>query len=397
MEVENVEKKNFKDYNLKLELLRGLYSLGIEEPTKLQKKLFSSFFSSQKDILIQSPKLTGKKLSFIIYSLQRVSKDKKEMTQCLILCHTREAVTKIKNIYKEVAKFMNIKIHSLLGGTIKEDIKEISGGAEIIIGTPGRVLDLVNKKILNLNELDFFVVDDINQMIERDFIETTFNILNSANNNCRKTIYGENNNNNNKDNNNKDNENNNFNLSDEIKDKLKIGKDAIIINNIIDDKSKFINYKMFKINMKEDKKFNILLNLYKIMDIPQSIIYFNEQKTMNEINKNLVDLNFSCNLLNEDKTKNISNFKKGKIKIMTETSDINLETINLYNKAFIIIYEMPNDIDFYIKTFGRNEFFGREGIIINFVTENNYEIITSLEKIIGETIPEMPKEFSDNI
>ena len=385
MEVENVDKNNFKDYNLKLELLRGLYSLGIEEPTKLQKKLFSSLFSSQKDILIQSPKLTGKKLSFIIYSLQRVSKDKKEMTQCLILCHTREAITKIKNIYRDIAKFMNIKIHSLLGGTIKEDIKEISGGAEIVIGTPGRVMDLVNKKILNLNELDFFVVDDINQMIERDFIGTIFNILNLSNNNCRKAIFGENDN--------KD----NINLSDEIKDKLKIGKDAIIINNIIDAKNRLMNYKMFKINMKEDKKFNILLNLYKIMNIPQSIIYCNEQKTMYEINKNLIDLNFSCNFLNEDKTKNISNFKKGKIKIMTETSDINLETINLYNKAFIIIYEMPNDIDFYIKTFGRNDFFGREGIIINFVTENNYEMITSLEKIIDKTIQEMPKEFSDNI
>ena len=389
MEVENVDKNNFKDYNLKLELLRGLYSLGIEEPTKLQKKLFSSLFSSQKDILIQSPKLTGKKLSFIIYSLQRVSKDKKEMTQCLILCHTREAITKIKNIYRDIAKFMNIKIHSLLGGTIKEDIKEISGGAEIVIGTPGRVMDLVNKKILNLNELDFFVVDDINQMVERDFIGTIFNILNLSKNNCRKAIFGENDN--------KDDKNNNINLSDEIKEKLKIGKDAIIINNIIDAKNRFMNYKMFKINMKEDKKFNILLNLYKIMNIPQSIIYCNEQKTMYEINKNLIDLNFSCNFLNEDKTKNISNFKKGKIKVMTEASDINLEAINLYNKAFIIIYEMPNDIDFYIKTFGRNEFFGREGIIINFVTENNYEMITSLEKIIDKTIQEMPKEFSDNI
>ena len=389
MEVENVDKNNFKDYNLKLELLRGLYSLGIEEPTKLQKKLFSSLFSSQKDILIQSPKLTGKKLSFIIYSLQRVSKDKKEMTQCLILCHTREAITKIKNIYRDIAKFMNIKIHSLLGGTIKEDIKEISGGAEIVIGTPGRVMDLVNKKILNLNELDFFVVDDINQMVERDFIGTIFNILNLSKNNCRKAIFGENDN--------KDDKNNNINLSDEIKEKLKIGKDAIIINNIIDAKNRLMNYKMFKINMKEDKKFNILLNLYKIMNIPQSIIYCNEQKTMYEVNKNLIDLNFSCNFLNEDKTKNISNFKKGKIKIMTETSDINLEAINLYNKAFIIIYEMPNDIDFYIKTFGRNDFFGREGIIINFVTENNYEMITSLEKIIDKTIQEMPKEFSDNI
>ncbi len=389
MEVENVEKNNFKDYNLKLELLRGLYSLGIEEPTELQKKLYSSLFSSQKDILIQSPKLTGKKLSFIIYSLQRVSKDKKEMTQCLILCHTREAVTKIKNIYKEIAKFMNIKIHSLLGGTIKEDIKEISGGAEIVVGTPGRVMDLVNKKILNLNELDFFVVDDINQMIERDFVETIFSILNSAKNNCRKAIFG-----NIED---KDEKNNNCNLSDEIKVKLKLGKDAIVINNIIDDKTRLISYKMFKITTKEDKKFNILLNLYKIMDISQSIIYCNEQKTVIEITKNLFDLNFSCNLLNEDKTKNISNFKKGKIKIMIEASDINLEEINLYNKAIIIIYEMPNDIDFYIKTFGRNEFFGREGIIINFVTEGSGDIITSLEKITEKKIEEMPKEFFENI
>ena len=389
MEVENPEKNNFKDYNLKLELLRGLYSLGIEEPTELQKKLYSSLFSSQKDILIQSPKLTGKKLSFIIYSLQRVSKDKKEMTQCLILCHTREAVTKIKNIYKEIAKFMNIKIHSLLGGTIKEDIKEISGGAEIVVGTPGRVMDLVNKKILNLNELDFFVVDDINQMIERDFVETIFSILNSAKNNCRKAIFGKIED--------KDEKNNNCNLSDEIKVKLKLGKDAIVINNIIDDKTRLISYKMFKITTKEDKKFNILLNLYKIMDISQSIIYCNEQKTVIEISKNLFDLNFSCNLLNEDKTKNISNFKKGKIKIMIEASDINLEEINLYNKAIIIIYEMPNDIDFYIKTFGRNEFFGREGIIINFITEGSSDIITSLEKITEKKIEEMPKEFFENI
>ena len=389
MEVENTEKNNFKDYNLKSELLRGLYSLGIEEPTELQKKLYLSLFSSQKDILIQSPKLTGKKLSFIIYSLQRVSKDKKEMTQCLILCHTREAVTKIKNIYKEIAKFMNIKIHSLLGGTIKEDIKEISGGAEIVVGTPGRVMDLVNKKILNLNELDFFVVDDINQMIERDFVETIFSILNSAKNNCRKAIFGKIED--------KDEKNNNCNLSDEIKVKLKLGKDAIVINNIIDDKTRLISYKMFKITTKEDKKFNILLNLYKIMDISQSIIYCNEQKTVIEISKNLFDLNFSCNLLNEDKTKNISNFKKGKIKIMIEASDINLEEINLYNKAIIIIYGMPNNIDFYIKTFGRNEFFGREGIIINFVTEGSGDIITSLEKITEKKIEEMPKEFFENI
>ena len=366
MEGENTEKNSFKDYNLKFELLRGLNSLGLESPTNIQKKVFLSLLSSTNDILVRSPKLTGKKFSFVIYSLQRISKDKKESTQCLILCHTREAVAKIKNIYKDLSKFMNIKIHSLLGGTIKDDIKEISGGCEVVIGTPGRVLDLLNKKILNLSDLDFFVIDDIKQMIERGFIETIFNILNLSNNKCRKAIFEEN------IEIQKD-ENNNIisGLNEEVKDKLKIGKDIIIIN--------------------------ILLNIYKMMNIPQSIIYFNEQQTMSDVNKNLSDINFMCNSLNEDKSKNITYFKKGQIRIITINSDYDIETINLFNKAIIIIYQMPLDIDTYIKVFGRNEFYGEEGIIINFVTEDNKDLLYSLEKLIGETIQELPKEFSQNI
>ena len=397
MEVENIEKNNFKDYNLKLELLRGLYSLGFEEPTNLQKKILSSLFFSSKDILVKSPKLTGKKISFIIYSLQKISKEKKEMTQCLILCHTREAITKIKNIYKEISKFMSIKIHSLLGGTIKDDIKELSGGAEIVIGTPGRVLDLVNKKILNLNELDFFVIDDIKQMIERGFIETIFNILNSANNKCRKAIFVED------EDFYKIAENNNINtefdlnLTDEIKNKLKIGTDIKIINNKIDDKNKLIKYRIFKITLKEDMKYNILLNIFKIMDISQTIIFCNDEKIVSDLNKNLSDLNYVCNLLNEDRTKNISNFKKGQIRIMITTFDINLEEINLYNNALIINYQMPGDFNLFLKYFGRNEFFGKEGIIINFVTNSDKDTIASLEKVIENTIQELPNEFSENI
>lgn len=392
MEVENTKKNNFKDYNLKLELLRGLYSLGLEEPSYIQKKVLSSLLSSQNDILVQSPKYTGKKLSFIIYSLQKISKEKKEATQCLILCHTREAVTKIKNMYKEIAKFMNIKIHYLLGGTIKDDIKEISGGAEIIVGTPGRVLDLVNKKILNLNELDFFVIDDIKQMIERDFIEIIYNILNVINNKCRKAIFEECMNNNNE-----DKKDIKMELNDDIKNKLKIGNDIIIINNKIDDKCRLNNYKIFKITLKEEMKLKILLNIYKIMDISQTIIFCKEENTINEINKSLSDANYVCNTLNEDKSKIISYFKKGQVRILVTNFDVNLEEINLNNKAVMIIYEIPDDIDIYLKTLGRNEFFGREGIIINFATENNKDIINTLEKLIGDSIQELPKEFSNII
>ena len=384
MTEEKKEKNNFKDYNLKFELLRGLYYSGYEEPTNVQKKILNDLFNS-KDILINSPSLTGKKISSIIYSLEKISQTKKENTQCLVLCHTRESALKIKNLYKDISKYMNIKVYALLGGTLKEDIKELSNGVQIVIGTPGRVLDMINKKILSLSELSLFVIDDIQQIIERDFIEIISNILNNANDKCQKIILS----------NTKDNENEIFSLNDDIKSKLKINNDLELINNINDNKTKLLNYRFFQISLKEEWKFNVLLNLYKLMEISQSIIYCNNQQSVNELNKNLINKKYICNSLDDDKTKTITNFRKGQIRILTTTSELPTKEINIYNNALIINYEVPEDIDPFIKRVGRNEFFGREGTIINFVTEKDKNFIDSLEKILGNKIQELPIELSN--
>ena len=102
-----------------------------------------------------------------------------------------------------------------------------------------------------------------------------------------------------------------------------------------------------------------------------------------------------CNSLEDDKTKTISNFKKGQIRILTTTSELSTEEINIYNNALIINYEVPEDIDSFVKRVGRNEFFGREGTIINFVTEKDKNFIDSLEKILGNKIQELPIELSN--
>lgn len=385
MTEEKNDKKEFKDFNLKFELLRGLYNSGYEEPTNIQKKILIELFSS-KDVLVNSPSMTGKKTSFIIYSLEKVSQSKKENTQCLVLCHTREAASKIKNIYKDISKYMNIKIHSLLGGTLKEDIKELSNGVQIVIGTPGRVLDMINKKILSLSELSFFVIDDIKQIIERDFIEIISNILNHTNEKCQKAIFI---------NTNEYDNNNMFTLNDDLKNKLKIKDDIVLINNLNDNKTKLINYRIFQISLKEEWKFNILLNLYKLMEISQAIIYCNDQQSVTELNKNLINKKFICNSLDDDKIKTISNFKKGQIRVLTTTSDIPTKEVNLYNTAIIINYQVPDNIDSFIKRVGRNEFFGKEGIIINFITEGDKYFIDSLEKVVGSKIQELPIELSN--
>ena len=281
---------------------------------------------------------------------------------------------------------MNIKIYALIGGIIKDDIKELSNGVNIVIGTPGRVLDLISKKILSLNELTFFVIDDIKKIIERDFIEIISNILKNANDKCQKAIFV---------NINEDKKDNIFSLNDDLKNKLKIKDDIVLINNINDNKSKLINYKIYQISLKEEWKFNVLLNLYKLMEISQSIIYCNNQQSVNELNKNLINKKYICNSLDDDKTKTITNFRKGQIRILTTTSELPTKEINIYNNALIINYEVPEDIDSFVKRVGRNEFFGREGTIINFVTEKDKNFIDSLEKILGNKIQELPIELSN--
>jgi len=383
MDEEKIKKKTFEDFNLNFELLRGLYSLKFEEPTVIQEKLLSEK-SSTKDILISSPSQTGKRISFIIYSLQKISQLKKDNTQVLILCHTREAVSKIRNIFLDIAKYMNIKIHCLLGGTIKDDIKELSNGIQIVMGTPGRVLDIINKKILLLNELSLLIIDDITQMIERDFLEIINNIINLINSKCNKIIIEK-----------VDENEGKKKLNEDIKKKFNLKDDNLVeINNLNDNKNRLINYKIFQISLKEEWKFNILINLYKLMEISQSIIYCNDSKSVEELNKNLIDKKFRCNSLNDDRNKVINMFKKGQIRVLI-TSDIKAEEINLYNNSIIIYYDIPNDINIFLKYVGRNEFFGKEGLIINFITEKNKDFVESLEKIIGYKIQELPIELSN--
>jgi translation initiation factor 4A len=273
----------------------------------------------------------------------------------------------------------------LIGGIIKDDIKELSNGVNIVIGTPGRVLDLINKKILSLSELTFFVIDDIKKIIERDFIEIISNILKSTNDKCQKAILANIN----------DDGNDIFILNNDLKNKLKIKDDIVLINNINDYRTKLKNYRFFKISLKEEWKFNVLLNLYKLMEISQSIIYCNKQQSLNELNKNLINQKFICNSLDDDNIKTITNFKKGQIRILTTTSELPIKEVNIYSNALIINYELPNDIDSFVKRVGRNEFFGREGTIINFITEDDKNFNDSLEKILENKIQELPIELSN--
>ena len=292
-----------------------------------------------------------------------------------ILTYNSDNSQYIFNLYKKIGKYINIKIKPLISSSIKEDIKNLTQNIQIVVGTPGRILDMINKKILNVNELKLFIMDDLDELLNRGFIENIKNILKNINEKCQKAIYS----------------NSHTKINNDLYNLLKF-HNVVEISNITDDNSSLLKcLKLFKISLKEEWKYEILKNLYKLMEISQVIIYCKNKESSEKLNELLNKEGFISGYINTDKEKIFNLFKNGNIRIVIANSNISSKEIDIYQESLIIIYDMPSDINEYIKIVGRDESFSQKGMIINFITENDKDIIEKIRLITpGQIIEELP-------
>lgn len=373
----NSNLESFDIYNFKLELLRGIYAYGFEKPTFIQHKVLTELLSNH-DIITQCQSATGKTLSYIIYSLHKIDVSKHQDIQCLVLTSTRDLAQAIGNAYKSIGKYTKAKSHSFIGGTsIKEDIKKLSEGCQIVVGTPGRVLDMINKKILPLTELKLFIIDEIDEAFERGFLEIIKTITSLLSETCQKAAYSS-----------------RLKISEDIEKLLKM-KNPVKISTINDDPVLLLkNLRQYKISLKEEWKFEILQNVYKLMEIAQAIIYCKDKKKCESLNDDMVKQGFISSYINDDKDKVLSNFKSGVIRVLITTGDLPSKEIDIYQSALVINYDMPGTKEEYVTRVGRIEAFDKRGIVINFVKEEDKELLGDIEKSSSEVIEELPLELS---
>lgn len=373
----NSNLESFDIYNFKLELLRGIYAYGFEKPTFIQHKVLTELLSNH-DIITQCQSATGKTLSYIIYSLHKIDVSKHQDIQCLVLTSTRDLAQAIGNAYKSIGKYTKVKSHSFIGGTsIKEDIKKLSEGCQIVVGTPGRVLDMINKKILPLTELKLFIIDEIDEAFERGFLEIIKTITSLLSETCQKAAYSS-----------------RLKISEDIEKLLKM-KNPVKISTINDDPVLLLkNLRQYKISLKEEWKFEILQNVYKLMEIAQAIIYCKDKKKCEALNDDMVKQGFISSYINDDKDKVLSNFKSGVIRVLITTGDLPSKEIDIYQSALVINYDMPGTKEEYVTRVGRIEAFDKRGIVINFVKEEDKELLGDIEKSSSEVIEELPLELS---
>ena len=171
---ESVE--TFDELNLKPDLLRGIYGYGFEKPSIIQQKAILPIIKGF-DVIAQAQSGTGKTAAFAIGTLQLVDPNKDEI-QCLILSPTRELAHQTSIVYQFLGEYLKVKVSLLIGGTrVGADIDKLKEGPQILVGSPGRVLDLIKRKRISLSYLQTFVLDEADEMLSKGFLETIKEII----------------------------------------------------------------------------------------------------------------------------------------------------------------------------------------------------------------------------
>ena len=377
--------ETFDEMGVNEKVLRGVYALGFENPSSIQKRAIVPV-SLGYDIIAQSQSGTGKTATFTIGCLQRVDPSIKA-PQMVVLAPTRELATQNHKVCTDLADYLDIKICLCIGGEpLDENIKELDRGAHVVIGTPGRIYDLMKRWALKTDHLKSVVLDEADEMLTRGFKEQVYDICNyippeSESYSVQFCLFS-------------------ATIPDEVlevteqfmkesKVRILVKKEELTLEGI---KQYFVAVE------KEYWKLDTLTDIYTHLTVDQAIIYTNTKRKAIELTDKLRAADFSVVCIHSDMSQHernrvIRDFKIGTERILIAT-DIIARGIDVQQVSLVINYDLPKFKETYIHRIGRSGRYGRKGMAINFATSTDLKLIDEYRNFYMTKISEMPHDFT---
>jgi len=369
---------SFDQFNLNDSVLRGIYSYGFEKPSAVQQQAIGPMISG-RNLIVQAQSGTGKTATFSIGILQQI--DTKILSvQALLLAPTRELSSQISKVINSLAEFMNINIICCIGGTSVRLDMELLQKAQVVIGTPGRIYDLIQRKQFPLTQLRMFVLDEADEMLSKGFKEQINDIF------------------------------------------IKLPKiqtclfSATIPNEMLEITSKFVEdpirilikkeeltlagIRQFYIAVQEEKwKFDTLCDLYETLIINQAIIYCNTKHKVDWLAEQMSSKDFTVSCLHGDMEQRerdmiMTDFRSGSNRVLI-TTDLLARGIDIQQISLVINFDIPLIKENYIHRIGRSGRFGRKGVAINFVSQPEVNMLREIEQFYMTSIEEMPMNITE--
>jgi translation initiation factor 4A len=372
-ELEVYEK--FEDMDLSDTLLRGIFAYGYEKPSVIQQKAITQFMTG-KDIIAQAQSGTGKTATFTIGMLQQLDVSLNK-TQVIILAHTRELATQIHHVVENISKYMKVSINLSVGGiSVRENMDSLKSNPHIVIGTPGRILDMLNKTSLDREYIKMLILDEADELLSTIFINQIYDIFRQLPGKLQVGLFSATMN------------DNFFNITKKfMRDPIKI-----LVKN---EELTLEGIRQYYINLEHNEfKFDTLCDLYSGISVSQSIIYCNSKKIVDVLTNKLIHNNFSVSSIHGDMTqtmrdKIVKEFREGQSRVLI-TTDLLSRGIDIQQISIVINYDIPKEIESYIHRIGRSGRYGRKGVAINFVTNYDKEKVTQIESYYSTEIQELP-------
>uniref|UniRef100_A0A8C5A3M9 RNA helicase n=1 Tax=Gadus morhua TaxID=8049 RepID=A0A8C5A3M9_GADMO len=373
---------NFDDMNLKEALLRGIYAYGFEKPSAIQQRAIIPCIKGY-DVIAQAQSGTENWLSRYAGPEVRVNLTVSQTKAGII--GTVAQKTKIQKVIIALGDYMGATCHACIGGTnVRNEMQKLQAEApHMVVGTPGRVFDMLNRRYLSPKWIKMFVLDEADEMLSRGFKDQIYEIFQKLSTNIQVVLLSA------------------TMPADVLEVTKKFMREPIRIL-VKKEELTLEGIKQFYINVeREEWKLETLCDLYETLTITQAVIFLNTRRKVDWLTDKMHSRDFTVSALHgdmEQKERDVimREFRSGSSRVLI-TTDLLARGIDVQQVSLVINYDLPTNRENYIHRIGRGGRFGRKGVAINFVTEEDKRILRDIETFYNTTIEEMPMNVADLI
>ncbi|KAH9104854.1 hypothetical protein LEN26_002749 [Aphanomyces euteiches] len=357
----------FEAMGLKEDLLRGIYAYGFEKPSAIQQRAIRPAIQG-RDLIAQSQSGTGKTAVFSISILQTLD------------CATEQT----QKVLLALGDYMNVQCHACIGGkSIGEDIRRLDFGVQVVSGTPGRVFDMIRRRNLRTRNIKMLVIDEADEMLSKGFKEQIYDIYRYLPPSTQVLLIS-------------------ATLPADVLEMTKKFMNEPVKVLVKRDELTLEGIKQFFVAVeKEEWKFDTLCDLYDTLTITQAVIFCNTKRKVDWLTGKMREANFTVASMHGDMPQNerdaiMQEFRSGGSRVLI-TTDIWGRGLDVQQVSLVICYDLPSNRELYIHRIGRSGRFGRKGVAINFVKDEDIRILRDIEQFYSTQIDEMPMNVADLI
>ncbi|MGB3368877.1 MAG: DEAD/DEAH box helicase [Acidaminobacteraceae bacterium] len=365
-----MKKTKFSQYNLSEEILKALELMGFENSTEVQHDVIPTVLEKH-DVIVKSQTGSGKTAAFGIPVCQLIDWDENK-AQALVITPTRELALQVREDIFNIGRFKRIKVAAVYGkAPFWRQEKELKQKTHIVSGTPGRIIDHIEKGTLDLSMVKYLVIDEADEMLNMGFIEQLHKIISSL-----------------------------------PKDRTTMLFSATMPNDIESLCQKYMNNpKKFEIEVDNSSKVKIIQELYNVehkdkvqllkrlttvVNPDSCIVFCNTKQKVDEVDDELYELGYTCDRIHggmeqKDRIEVMNNFKAGNFRYLIAT-DVAARGIDVDNISLVVNFDIPQDAETYVHRIGRTGRNGKEGHAVTFVASRESRYLKDIEAYIESKI-----------